>query len=220
MTNQPIPAPTVHVRQQNGGNNGNGNNNGNGQQPTAAAASVAATSSIPDSVPAGLITITQPPQTATSFYKIAPSQPITFAWNFTDLLITQTSLTLSAVGENGYTYPVGPTNGQIPGTATSVVWDAWSYNQNAGSSPTLGMGAYNLKIWGDLGPDAVRSPGQLQPNSALQFALYTTQPYTPLSSWKCTTCNAALSLAYQPVFLCMMVTFAVMFLSGWRVIRR
>jgi hypothetical protein len=154
MMGQPIPAPTPHVsaRQQNGGNNGNnngnngngnnngnnGNNNGNGQQQqtTAAAASSSApaTSSIPDSVPAGLITITQPPQTATSFYKIAPSQQITFAWNFTDLLVTQTSLTLSAVGENGYTYAVGPTDGHIPGTATSVVWDVWSYNQNAGSS--------------------------------------------------------------------------------------
>jgi hypothetical protein len=51
--------------------------------------------------------------------------------------------------------------------------------------PTLGMGTYNLKIWGDLGPDAVRSPGQLQPNTALQFALYTPQAYTPIASGEC-----------------------------------
>jgi hypothetical protein len=44
------------------------------------------------------------------------------------------------------------------------------------------MGKYNLKIWGDLGPDANRAPGQLQPNSALQFALYTPQAYTPIAS--------------------------------------
>ena len=164
-----------------------------------ASANSSSTSSIPQTVPAGSITITNPPQTATSFYKIAPSQPITFAWNFTDLLVTQTHLTVSAVGANGNTYPVGPTNGIIPGTATSVVWDPYSYNQNSGSQvsypsfpvfpslirnpqPTLAMGTYTLKIWGDLGPDSVRSPGQLQPNTALQFALYTPQAYTPISS--------------------------------------
>jgi hypothetical protein len=134
MTDQAAPVPTVHIsaRQQNGGNAGNGQQ----QQPTtaAAASSSAPTTSIPDSVPAGALTITQPPQTATSFYKIAPSQLITFAWNFTDLLVTQTSLTVSAVGQNGFTYPVGATDGHLAGTATSVVWDPYSYNQNAGSS--------------------------------------------------------------------------------------
>jgi hypothetical protein len=87
---------------------------------------------IPATAPAGGLTITQPPQTATSFYKIAPSQFITFAWNFTYVLVTPTSLTLSAVGDNGNTYPVGPTNGVIAGTSTSVVWDPWTYNQNTG----------------------------------------------------------------------------------------
>jgi hypothetical protein len=41
------------------------------------------------------------------------------------------------VGENSNTYPVGPTNGIIAGDATSVVWDPWSYNQNAGSQVRL-----------------------------------------------------------------------------------
>jgi len=217
-----LPMPTQHIsaRQQAAGGGGNQ------QQPTQSASasqsSSSATSSIPDSVPVGGITITKPPQTATSFFKIAPSQQITFAWNFTQLLVTQTSLTLSAVGENGNTYPVGPTDGKIPGTATSVVWDPWGYNQNAGSSPTLAMGTYNLKVWGDLGPDAVRSPGQLAPNTALQFALYTPQSYTPIASgWQCPTCNAALSaIAYNPAFLGIMLTFSIMFLSGWRVLTR
>jgi hypothetical protein len=229
MTDQAGPAATFHVsaRQLNpgGGNAIRAQPAANpqpaaNQQPatSASASSSSSTSSIPDTVPAGSLTITQPPQTATSFYKIAPSQPITFAWNFTDVLVTPTSLTISAVGENSNTYPVGPTNGIIAGTATSVVWDPWSYNQNSGSmvsvillwllfppfrlaqsilallqittyllsrsQPTLAMGTYTLKIWGDLGPDVARAPGQLEPNTALQFALYTPQPYTPLASGK------------------------------------
>jgi len=74
----------------------------------------------------------------------------------------------------------------------------------------------------DLGPDAVRLPSQLQPNTALQFALYTPQSYTPISSgWSCTTCNGALGgLSFHPAFLGVMVTFVVMLLSGWGVLRR
>lgn len=44
------------------------------------------------------------------------------------------------------------------------------------------MGTYNLKIWGDQGPNAQRAPGQFQPNTALEFALYTPQAYTPIAS--------------------------------------
>lgn len=48
--------------------------------------------------------------------------------------------------------------------------------------PTLGMGTYTLKIWGDQGSDAPRAAGYLEPNTALKFGLYTPQPYTPISS--------------------------------------
>jgi hypothetical protein len=139
------------------------------------------TLSIPQTAPVGIITITQPPQTATSFYKIAPSQLITFAWNFSMVLATPTSLTVSAICDNGNTYPVGPTNGIIPGTATSVVWDVYSYQQNYLNTP-LAQASYTLTIWDDRGPNPTRAPGYLQPNNGLQFALYTPQAYTPLAS--------------------------------------
>jgi len=137
--------------------------------------------SIPQSAPVGIITITQPPQTATSFYKIAPSQLITFGWNFSMVLATPTHLTVSAVCDNGNTYPVGPTDGIIPGTATSVVWDVYSYQQNHPNTP-LAQASYTLNIWDDRGPNAGRAPGFLQANTGLKFALYTPQAYTPLSS--------------------------------------
>jgi hypothetical protein len=139
------------------------------------------TLNIPQTAPVGIITITQPPQTATSFYKIAPSQLITFAWNFSMVLATPTHLTVSAVCQNGNTYPVGPTNGIIPGTASSVVWDIYSYQQNHPNTP-LAQATYTLNIWDDRGPGAARQPGYLAPNTGLQFALYTPQPYTALSS--------------------------------------
>ena len=72
--------------------------------------------SIPLTAAAGGLTFTQPPQTSDiSFYKVASGAPITFGWNFTDLLVTPTHLTLSAVCDNGNTYPVGLANGVIPG---------------------------------------------------------------------------------------------------------
>ena len=137
--------------------------------------------SIPQSAPAGLITITQPPQTATSYYKIAPGEVITFGWNFTMLLSTPTHLTVSAICDNGNTYPVGPTDGIIPGSATSVTWDLWSYNQANPTQP-LAQTGYQLNIWDERGPGAPISPGKLRANNELRFALYSTQAYTPLAS--------------------------------------
>lgn len=139
---------------------------------------------IPQTAAAGGITITQPPQTATSFFKIAPGNLVTFAWNFTSLLSTPAHLTVSAICDNGNTYPVGPTDGIIPGTATSVVWDVYSYQQAHSNTP-LAVASYTLYIHDERGPNPTRAPGLLEPNSALKFALYTPQAYTPLVSGQC-----------------------------------
>jgi len=174
---------------------------------------------IPQTAPAGGLLITQPPQTATSFFKIAPSQPITFGWNITSLIVTPTHLTVSAVCENGNTYPVGPTDGIIPGTATQVVWDLYSYQQANPSKP-LAQAGYTLSVWGDQGPTAVRRPGYLQPNSGLRFALYTPEAYTPLASWTCAACTSAASLAAHPASISLLVTLFLMVFSGFYLIRR
>ncbi|KAM6492106.1 hypothetical protein JOM56_011830 [Amanita muscaria] len=163
--------------------------------------------SIPVTAPADSITITQPPQTATSYFKLAPSQPITIAWNFTDLIVTPTHLTVSAACDNGNTYPVGSgSNGVIPGTATSVEWDIYSYQQNNPGTP-LAQAMYTLMIWDDRGPNPQRAPGFLVPNNALRFAIYTPQSYTGLGDgWQCTICSGALS-AYtkHPAFTALLV---------------
>jgi hypothetical protein len=151
-------------------------------QQTSSGATTSAVS-IPASAPAGLITITQPPQTSIAFFKIAPSQPVTFAWNFSYVLSTPAHLTVSAICENGNTYPIGPTNGIIPGSATSVIWDPYSWDLNNPNSP-LPQATYTLEIFDDRGPGSARAPGLLQPNNALRFALYTPQSYTPIGSGK------------------------------------
>lgn len=137
--------------------------------------------SIPQTAAAGGLTITKPAQTATSFFKISPDDQVTFAWNFTYLYVTPQHLTLSALCQNGYTYPVGPTDGVIPGDSTSVVWDPYAYNQAHPELP-LPQAVYTLAIWDERGPGAVREGGVFNPNTALTFALYTPQPYTPLAS--------------------------------------
>ena len=138
--------------------------------------------SIPQTAAAGGVSFTQPATSSSAFYKIASNEPNTFGWNFTGLYVTPTHLTVSAVcSQNGQTYPVGPTDGVIAGSATEVTWDLWSY-QNAHSNVPLVVGTYMLHIWDDRGPGAQREPGLFQENSALEFALYTPQPYTPLES--------------------------------------
>ncbi|KAI0287203.1 hypothetical protein BC826DRAFT_1046211 [Russula brevipes] len=177
------------------------------------------TLSIPASAPAGVLTITQPPQTTIAFFKIAASQQITFAWNFTDVISTPASLTVSAICENGNTFPVGPTDGVIPGSATSVVWDAYAWQQSNPNSP-LAQATYTLLIHDERGVDPSRAPGLLQPNEACKFGLYSPQPYTPISSgWNCPNCQSGALPTAHPAFFCVCLTIFVMFASGFAILR-
>jgi hypothetical protein len=99
----------------------------------------------------------------------------------TSVIATPTHLTVSAICDNGNTYPVGPTDGIIPGTATQVVWDLYAYQQANPNKP-LAQATYTLTMWDDRGPTAPVRPGYLQQNSALRFALYTPEAYTPINS--------------------------------------
>jgi len=166
--------------------------------------------------------MTQPPQSSTSFYKIASSQVITFGWNMTSVLASPTRLTVSAVCDNGNTYPVGPTDGIIPGTATQVVWDLMSYQAQNPNMP-LAQGTYTLNIWDERGPGAVRKGGYLSPFNGLQFALYTPQAYTSLGAWNCPECKSRdgdlMSAAAHPAFVGVVVSFLVIFLSGFHMLR-
>ncbi|KAF9262214.1 hypothetical protein L218DRAFT_433525 [Marasmius fiardii PR-910] len=177
---------------------------------------------ISPSDPPGRISFIAPPQHSISIFKIASGLPITFAWNATGIKATPTSLTIAAVDESGFTYPVGPSDGKIPGGATSVVWDVYSY-QHAHQSPTLREAMYTLQVSDDRGLGVAPKAGYLMPNQELRFGLYTPRPYTALASgWSCTVCeNGALSNSVgNPLFISVLVTTLVMFLSGFSLIQQ
>ncbi|KAG8219352.1 hypothetical protein J3R82DRAFT_267 [Butyriboletus roseoflavus] len=169
----------------------------------------------------GEIVFTQPPLQSTSFYKIAPGEYVTFGWNFSYLAYTPTAITVSAACENGNTYPVGPTDGVIAGDAQSIVWYPYGY-QTANPSLPLAQASYTLLIFGSDGPKAIPTPGYLEPNNQLQFALYTPQAYTPLASgWQCAGCGGALEqFKAHPASIALFTTLLVIFLSGFTTLRR
>ncbi|KAJ3868005.1 hypothetical protein EV359DRAFT_33173 [Lentinula novae-zelandiae] len=177
--------------------------------------SSASTSSIPQSAPAGLLSMTQPPQASTSFFKIASGEVVTFAWSFSGVLATPTSLTVNAVGANSFTYSLT----SLPGTASSYIWTPYDYQQSHLATP-LAQTTYSLQIFDDRGLGATTRPGYLSPNTALTFALYTPQPYTPLASWQCTVCSGSnSSFTAHPAYVALIATFLVMFLSGFGLLR-
>ncbi|KAF8526594.1 hypothetical protein BU17DRAFT_82706 [Hysterangium stoloniferum] len=207
----PTPGPAIPVVERHQLQNRQGNAQSSSTQIT-----------IPQTAPAGGIQMTQPPQTAAlSFYKIAPSQPITFGWNLTSLSITPTQLTVSAFcSANGNTYPVGPTDGVIAGDATQVVWDLYSYQQAHPTQPLI-IASYTLQIQDAHGLTALPAPGRFAPFTGATFALYSPEPYTPLASWSCAGCSSAtLNTGSSPLLISIIATFLAFVLGGWGVLRR
>ncbi|KAE9408098.1 hypothetical protein BT96DRAFT_962801 [Gymnopus androsaceus JB14] len=178
-------------------------------------ASKSTSSSIPATAPVGIISITQPPQASTSFFKIASDEPITFAWSSSGVLVTPTSLTINAVGANSFTYSLT----SLPGTASGFTWNPYSYQQSNIATP-LAQTTYSLQVFDERGLTATAKPGFFSANTALTFALYTPQPYTPLASWTCSVCNGSNSAyAAHPAYVALVATFLVMFLSGFGLLR-
>jgi hypothetical protein len=138
--------------------------------------------SIPSTAADGGITITQPVQTAdASYYKIAKGVTVTFGWNFTSVLSYPTSLVVQAYcSDNSNTYTI---TSSLPGTATNVTWVPYEYDQNAAQSgnPALVQATYRLQIFDERGLSEAASAGRFQPNTAVEFALYIPQPYTPIA---------------------------------------
>ncbi|KZV72065.1 hypothetical protein PENSPDRAFT_751278 [Peniophora sp. CONT] len=179
--------------------------------------------SIPQTAPAGSLTVTSPPQSTIAFFKIASNAPVTFAWSFTDVLSTPASLTVSAVCDNGMTFPVGPmTDGAIPGTATSVVWDLASFESAHPESP-LPQSTYRLQINDERGQGVAIEPGLLTPYNALKFALYSPGVNSPLPTNGGGSSAPEPSLADQlhtsPAFVSVLATIMIMVLSGFALIR-
>ncbi|KAK7451082.1 hypothetical protein VKT23_012758 [Stygiomarasmius scandens] len=192
------------------------NQNSQSQSGSQSGSQSSSASAIPQSAPAGLISVTNPPQASTSFFKLAPSETITFEWSFSGVLHTPTSLTVRAIGANSFTYTLST----LPGTSTSIEWVPYDYQQSNPQTP-LAQTTYTLAINDERGLTATTRPGWLSPNTQLKFALYTPQPYTPLASgWTCVECNSAVSaIGKNPAVVATFATLLVVLLSGFGLLR-
>ncbi|KAJ8294406.1 hypothetical protein OF846_002263 [Rhodotorula toruloides] len=195
------------------------------QASTSASGSQSSSVSIPNTAPAGGLTFLTPAATAgASYYKIAPSNPITFGWNYTSLYVTPTSLTFEArCSANGFTYPVGPTQG-IPGSQTSLIWDPYAYAQSPNAVP-FAQATYTLRVYDSRGPDATAQPGLFNgANSILTFAMYFPAQYTSLADgWTCQGCSAAvrrLTSVESGVWVALPVTLGLVLIGGAGVLGR
>ncbi|KAK4705849.1 hypothetical protein P7C70_g341, partial [Phenoliferia sp. Uapishka_3] len=194
--------------------------------PTSSGGSSATSSSvsIPTDAAQGGLSYVKPALTdAVSYYKIYPSNPITFAWNYTSLYVSPSSLTFIAFcSANQNTYPVGPTTG-IPGTETQLVWDPYAYQQSAGAVP-FAQASYTLRVYDERGENAASTAGYFYgANSIVNFAMYSPAAYTPLTSgWTCVACSWAPSLSAlsHPLVVALPVTVALMLIGGAGVFNR
>lgn len=116
---------------------------------------------------------------------------MTFAWNYTSLLATPTAVDVMATctaAQQLYTIAMNQT---VSGNSTGVVtWDTGSYQATAASDPLL-TDTYTLIIYDAASSiSATAQPGYLGVYDTYVFGMYSPQPYTDLSGWKCATCSA------------------------------
>jgi len=99
---------------------------------------------------------------------------LTCALRFTDVIVQPETLTLQAYcSQNGFTYPVGPTQG-IAGDSTEYAWNPYDYEQSGGATP-LAEASYTLRIFDERGYFAAPSAGYMRPYAGTVFALYRPQ---------------------------------------------
>jgi len=157
---------------------------------------------------------TQPPATAAaSYYKIAANLPLTFGWNYTNVLSFGNSITIVAYCSlNKISYTIST----LPAMATAITWDPYALQQQPGY-PLFAEATYTLQIFDERGPGAGPTPGLMSPSSQLKFAMYKPQPYTPLASWTCSTCSGANGLFqnYSPVLLACGLSLITAIGGGW-----
>ncbi|KAF2464688.1 uncharacterized protein BDR25DRAFT_329012 [Lindgomyces ingoldianus] len=147
-------------------------------------------SSIDPRSPAGAVSMVTPSALAGSqFYKIGDW--VTFAWNYTNLLVTPAAVdVLATCTANQATYTLA-VNMTVHETGR-VLWDTGAY-QSSATVPLL-TETYTLLIYdAESSVSATAKPGYLGVFNQFQFGMYTPQPYTPWADYKCSTCNSALS---------------------------
>jgi len=134
---------------------------------------------------ANAVMITPGPLVGKPLYKAGDT--ITWVWNYTNLLGTPSAVDLvldCTTASRTWTLTANMSF-QEPAT---FVWDS-SVEQTDAANPLL-TGEYTLVVQDSDRPSDTFDPGYLSP-SPFVMAIYTPQPYTPLSEWNCAICSAA-----------------------------
>lgn len=141
------------------------------------------TTSIDPRLPAGGVTMMTPNPTLTTYIKIGDQA--TFSWSYTSLSVTPRYVNfLAYCSHNSMTYTITTNH---PSMETQMVWDTKEFQANA-TIPLL-TAEYKLFMFDSkLNTTSVASAGYLSVYSQT-FAMYTPQPYTPLSEWTCYNCK-------------------------------
>lgn len=120
--------------------------------------------------------ITPAAEAPSTYYKI--NNYVTFAWNYTSLLVTPSAVDVYATCTlNSATYPIS-TNMSVAESA-AVTWDTGAYQANA-TVPLL-TASYTLIVV-EAGKAVTDIPGAGHLGvGQYPFAMYLSQPYTPLT---------------------------------------
>jgi hypothetical protein len=155
-----------------------------GESGSAKASSTKSKKIASDAQPGGVVMQTPALTDGYQIYKIG--QPVTFKWNYTSIQASPTAINVEAYCTDGATYFT--IAGNVSADTTEVVWDTGDYQQTA--TAKLPGATYTLWIY-DASKDrtAVPSPGYLYGYSLLQFGMYSPRAPTPLSEFKCASCD-------------------------------
>jgi len=151
-------------------------------------------------LPAGGVVMQTPAVSdGSQYYKIGDY--VTFGWNYTSLLVSPTAVNVQVYCSASAQYYDVASNVSIDdGT---VVWNTSQYIENR-QIPFI-QALYTLVIFDESNPGqatAAASAGYLEPYDRYSFAMYSPQPYTPLSSgFQCAVCSGASDIAVVKMIL-------------------
>jgi len=135
-----------------------------------------------------------------SIYKIGDK--VTFAWNYTDLIISPTAVDVVASCSAAATDFTIASN--LPIKSMSVTWDTGKFQQTG--NVRLPVATYTLYVFDSKGSKTdTPQVGRLGPFSGPQFGMYTPQSYTPLKDFECPTCDPNQASGLDKYALRMMV---------------
>lgn len=175
------------------------------------------TTSVDPRLGPGAASLTEPPATSTTYYKIGDK--VTFGWNYTSLIIEPSAIdVLATCTLNDAMYTIAS---NMSFAKSSVVWDTEKFAAS-GTAPLL-TATYTLIIK-EAGTeiDDIAKAGHLAPMQH-PFGMYKPQPYTPLDEYVCATCNSAMSdkerqaIGFVLTMAAIVVTSFTLFASGFGV---